>query len=280
MKNIFGINVTDDKENTEFDGNCFKARTVSEPISQQLESMYNIGGELKRKASAPLWLNIIEWIVIFIAIIITLGELKSDVSIKQSWKNAPELIIIGVAAWIVYFLIRLYTSKKIKKVAQSEEFEDYSHDVDKLVDAAMRDLRIPSGAKSIDVISDKYKIKNDKIKQVNYHTYFSHLNLDYFIYVSDGMLCLADFYTVYEIPLTSIASVKQSAKKAMFPAWHKDEDYNSKKYKEFKITMNSQGTYFAPYFKVSINDAKGDFLLLIPNYDQPLFSELTGVFPE
>lgn len=280
MRNVFGINVTNDKDNTEFDGVCFNAREVSALIRGELDSAFETNNEFVKKASLPLWLDIIKLIFMFFAIILTLGELKADVSLKESWNNAPYLIIGCIISWICFLAILIYEKKKQKKIVQSEEFEDNTIDLNEISVKAMEDLGIPTDAKSIDVISDKYKLKDDNIKQVNYHPFYSHMNLDCFIFASNGMLCLADSYNVYEIPLASITSIEESKKRAMFPCWNKDEDYNSKKYKKYKITMNNQGTYFASYFKVIINDIRGEFMLLIPNYDQPLFSEITGIYPK
>lgn len=280
MNNIFGINVTNNKDNTDYDGDIFIRRRVSEETVKQLDAAFNANQQLQKKASIPTWLEIIKLIFMFLAIIITLGILKSDVSLRQGFENAWYLYITGIISLIGFIGLSIYGRRKEKKVIESEELTENIRSSNEIAAAAMQELKFPLEPQSLDVIADKYKIKNDEKKQINFNTYFANVNLDLYVFIEDVNLCLADLYKVYEIPLSSITSMELSKKKASLPFWNKDEEYNSEKYKQFKVVLNSQGTYFTKYYKVNIRDTSGDFVLLIPNYDQPLFSELTGVNPE
>lgn len=275
MKNIFGINVTENKENTEFDGDIFVTRRLSEGTQSKLDSIVNDVEIYEKKANLPLFLQIINLICWFLGIVIGLAIL--DNGIKTAAQNAPYFIYICVIAWITVIFLAITRRKKAKEVGGSSEFEQHIRNTEEIVKEAMTELEIPENCRSIDVIAVKYKVKNGKTKVVNFNPMFKDFNYDMFIFIKGNYLCLAGISSVYEIPVSSLRSIEPCSKKAMFPQWNKEEEYNSPTYKPYKVVENSQGTYYAHCFKVVISDISGDFELIIPNYDQPVFSEITGL---
>lgn len=279
MKNIFGIDVTENKENIDFDGDSFIIRRVSADLNESLEKMCSDNAIFEKLSfiSAPLY--IVYCICWFLGIVILGGVLQSGFDVLSAIQSAPFLISIGAAAWIGVITIGIYKRKKEKRIVQSDGFEQYIDAAMQTIHAAREDLRIPPDSKSIDCIAVKYKHKNGRKKQVSFHPMFTHWNLDKFIFIEKDALCLADLYAVHAIPLSSIRSMELCKKKAMFPNWYKEESPHSKTYGSYKIIAN-QSAYYARYYKIRIADARGDFELFIPNYDQPFFSEITGVFPD
>ncbi len=275
MKNIFGIDITENKENTAFDGDAFVTRILSSDRQNRLDSIVNDRENYEKKADLPLFLKIINIICWFLGIVI--GVAIIDAGIRTAARNAPYFIYICVIAWITVIFLAVTKRKKAKEVGESSEFEQHIHDMEEIANESMAELEIPENSRSIDVIAVKYKVKNSKMKIVNFHPMFKHLNFDMFIFMKGNYLCLADLSSVYEIPISSLRSIEPCSKKAMFPRWNKEEEWNSHTYKPYKVIMNSQGTYFASCFKVVISDISGDFELIIPNYDQPVFSEITGL---
>ena len=49
MNNIFGINVTNNKDNTDYDGDIFIRRRVSEETVKQLDAAFNANQQLQKK---------------------------------------------------------------------------------------------------------------------------------------------------------------------------------------------------------------------------------------
>ncbi len=50
--------------------------------------------------------------------------------------------------------------------------------------------------------------------------------------------------------------------------------------KKYKIKKNSYDNYSAKYYKVKISDMKGEFYILIPDYDWEIFNNLAHVHIE
>lgn len=131
----------------------------------------------------------------------------------------------------------------------------------------------------MNVLAERYVIKDGKPKRKDIGL-TQYVNLSMFAYINGDQLCLDDASSVWEIPLSSIRSIELVKKRVSFPDWTKPEPYDSKSYKPYKITTNQFGHYFARYYCVEISDIRGDFYLLIPEYDGNTFMELMKIHIE
>lgn len=280
MKNLFGVNITESKNNTEYDSSIFVTQKVSQEQSQALDIIGSQQNDLYNNSTIPKWLNIVQLITAAIGIIISLTEiktlLKKEVTLAESYNNAPYLFYIAIICWIIFIILTVINKAKTKKVLNSEEYEEFTENAIDIFEESSRQLNIPQEPETIDVFMFRYKAKNEKDKLVSFGLY-NYTRLDFFAYVQDANFCLATIYEVIAIPLSSIRDIRKAKKRAMFQDWGKEEDYTAKKYKKFKITKNNQGTYFAYYYIVTINDIKGDFELFIPNYDIDIFLNFTSM---
>ena len=105
------------------------------------------------------------------------------------------------------------------------------------------------------------------------------LNLPFFVYEEQGSLCIADAEQVWKIPLVSFRRIYQEKKRTSLPAWIKKESYLSEKYKKYKIKKNDLGLVLCHYYRVEIQDERGDFYLLIPNYEAEILMNLIQLHP-
>lgn len=178
MKNIFGINVTENKENMDFDGEVFVTRRLSADRQSRLDSAVNDREDYEKKANLPLILQIVNIICWFLGIVITLGILTTSGGIRTAAKNAPSLIYICVIAWITVIFLAIGKRKRQRDVVESSEFEQHIHNTEEIVNEAMAELEIPENSRSIDVIAMKYKVKKDGRKIVDFNPMFRFLNCD------------------------------------------------------------------------------------------------------
>lgn len=277
MKNLFGVNITVNEENTYQDGEIF----VTKRITPELEADIDKAGEeninLSKDATIPIWLTIVKYIFILGAVSFTFGIFQGNFS--EGYKNVPWAYWITPFLWIFSIAIIGYEFSKSKKLYNSEEFAEHVEKVNKLTAEAGNYLDIPEEALETDVLMFRYVKKNDEIKLKKFPM-FSHINFSFETYVQNDNLCLSNYRYVMEIPLQSIKSIHMEKKKASFPNWNKEFLFNSKEYKKFKIVCNNQGTYFAHYYSVQIQDIKGDFEFYVPNYDIENICRLTGLKTE
>jgi len=278
MKNLFGINIDncENKENPELDGKIFITQNIPHNLQAQLDEAWDQDDQFKQSLSFPSWFYIIKFVLTLGAICFTMGILKADVSFSEGYRNAPYIYWITPVLWIAFISMIILERKRTKKILSSEDLSEHCRNISSLMCEAEDYLEIPENAFNIDVLMFQYTETGDKQKRKNF-PFFSHINLNCRTYVKNENLCLSDLNCVMEIPLQSLKSVHAEKKKASFPNWYKDEPFNSKTYKPFKITCNNQGNYYAKYYVVEIQDIKGEFELFIPNYDIDRFCSLTGL---
>ncbi|MGN0677512.1 MAG: hypothetical protein ACI4K5_07180 [Ruminococcus sp.] len=276
MKNLFGVDITDNEENFHQDGEIF----ITKRIPSELEQRFDIASEqdtgFEKSANFPMWLIIIKYIFIIGAVSFTLGIFQGDINFAEGYKNAPWVYWITPVLWIVSIVLIVFERSKAKKIYSSQDFSEHVENIISIIQEAEQYLEIPENAFEIDTMLFRYIEKNGEIKRKDFPL-FSHMNFSHKAYIENNNLCLSNLRYVMEIPLQSIKSVHMEKKKASFPEWHKREPFNSKEYKQFKVTCNNQGTYFAKYYSVQIEDISGNFEFYVPNYDIDKICSLTGL---
>ena len=104
-----------------------------------------------------------------------------------------------------------------------------------------------------------------------------------YVFAENGYLCMADLHTVYKIaPLDSFKKIEYITRKSSFDFWTKDEDFDSPKYKEYKISSDKYETvyYIKNLCSLQFELNGEEFELIIPPYDIYAIEELTGLHPE
>lgn len=269
MTNFFGYNITDNKENTRIDGEIFATNTNIE-MKQALETVEN----LREKYELPLALDIIKSICFLVWITVLTGLISAR-SFAEGYRNAPVLCWIGLMCFIVWlplFCIGKARKNRMKKATVEQHIEK----IDDLLDKVKQSFGVPQDADRIDILAERYAIKNGEPKHKSCGL-VDFINLQMFAFVRGENLCLANMEWLWEIPLSSFCSITLVKKIANMPYWNKSEPFNSKKYKSYKIKSNQLGQYFVRYYRVEIVDLKGEFYLLIPEYDGEIFMRLTNL---
>ena len=279
MTNFFGTNITDNKRNTGIDGDIFITRTITEEQSLEIEQSLMEQAGFEKKRELPLLLEIVKTIC-FVFWLLVLGGMISagdgEPGFAQGYRNAPLLFWIGLLCFLVW--LTLFCTEKVrrKKAVNSAAFEHHIETVNALKQKVERSLEIPQDAYEVDVFLERYILKNGEPKHRDFGL-VAYLNLPMSAFVRGGNLCLANMERVWEIPLSSFRSVTLEKKRPNFPYWNKSEPIHSEKYKPYKIARNQPGQYFARYYRVEIADPKGEFYLLIPEYDGGIIMELTNL---
>lgn len=279
MTNFFGFNVTKGQESDEMDSIVFVTRTVSAEESEKLAQFQQENEQLEKKASLPVGLRVLKGICWFVWLIVLLGILKSDVSFVQGYRNAPILHWVCGFCFIIWLALVIYGRVLMKQTVNTAEFSEHMAHADKLAQDVRRALDVPENAESIDILAEQYIMKNGEPKHRD-SGLVAYINYDMFIFERNGNLCLADTEHIWEIPLSSLSSMTLEKKRYSYPEWHKSEPPSSKKYKPYKITTNSYGHYFSRCYRIIISDVRGEFYLLIPEYDGELFTSVTHLHTE
>ncbi len=279
MKNVFGFDISNKKDDYVEDGIIFVTKVINEELREVVDDSYKETKKFENKSQLPLALRIIKTICGFIALIFFVGVLRSGVSLKEGYQNAPYVYWIGSLALLIWVILFCISKKLYNTVIKNVEFQEHLDDLEEILTKKKEDLDIPEDAKNIDVFLERYAVKKGKIKQKNF-TLAVYVNMEVAIYVKDNQLCLSDLEKVWSIPLASFKSIELQPKKASCLFWNKEEAPNSEKYKKYKIKTNSNNQVFTKYYKIDIEHELENFYLLIPIYDGDIFMDLVNIEPK
>lgn len=279
MVNFFGMDITENNKNEEYAGKAFcTMKTPADKLSR-IERILGNAEELDRKRDLPLPLQIIKDICGFITVIdlICVPIVLIRKTFPAMYRNAPAIVWLMGICPIVWLLLTVMALSKAKTVEDSAEFSDLKKKSFRLMDDIKEALNIPEDAKEIEVLQSRFVMKDGKEK-LKASGICPYINNQLWAFIRENDLCLADVYGVWEIPLSSIRSVEYDDSNYMlFPNWFKEEPYDSEIYRQYEVRNDGMGRYMTKTYRVTINDPKGDFYILIPDYDGQAFMDLTGI---
>ena len=280
MKKAFlCVNITENEDNEIIDGSDLVTGRISAEQERSLQKVMEDATDiLMKKAKLPLWLRITSWISGAVAFLIVVGILKSDTDLKTAYYNAAPLFYIAGVTAVIWATISLFGFFKNKKVMDSDETKNVIKRAEDYASSLYSYLGVPADAKKVDVFMMWYKKKNGerKIKKIVDET---HQNHEYRMFIADEDLCVADACTKYSIPLHGLTSLTRVDKKAVVSDWNKDEPYNDKKYKPYKITTDKYETnyFFRYYISLSFSANGDEYEMFLPPYEADVITSLTGL---
>ncbi len=97
MKNIFGIDITENENNKCFDGDVFVSQRLFPELQRKMDSCFGSPDEIKSKSNLYLVIEIIYYLLIIVTIIFVKSDIellfdyifKDGISFKTAFNNAP-----------------------------------------------------------------------------------------------------------------------------------------------------------------------------------------------
>lgn len=271
IKNIFGICFVKGQEEGVIDGTPFATACVSEQQERLMQESADEIDSLQKKGSLPIGLQIVKMLVgtgIFLCALNFVFRLL-EVGFQQTIDELWIILLIALFLLLLYLPLMFVQRKRSREVAETVENTLLLERTESLYQASRQQLGIPDDAQEVDIISTVYRIKNGREK-ILYTQNFSAS-----VYHKSECLCFADTTQVYSIPLSSIRESVMVKKQITLPNWNKEDAYNSKKYKPYRIRENNIGQYFIRhYLSIRIAEERGEFEIMIPEYDVPVIEPL------
>lgn len=277
IKPIFGIDVTDDKKNSVFDGDEFITRTASKQRVEEYESKRENLEQTLEKSKLPLWLQIVEGLCSVFFLLVLVATAKAG--FNTAMKNAPYLVISGALCgviWLILFLVSKVREKKVLKEECADQkagavFEDYK--------SLQSELDVPGNAAEMDVLVFRYKLKNGKLRpHASALQSTAYMNVSVRIFADSDTVHIAELENVYSFKKSEISAITVVKKRISVSNWTKDEDPRKGRFKPYKMTvMNTGDVSFKPYYILEIIHEGQLFGLYFPCYELETVEKITGL---
>ena len=271
MKNFFGFNVgaADEHGLPAADAKAFIADRTPPDVLEELAQTREKIVRADKKGSLPAWVTVLAWVFLIVAfcciasIVGNIGEL----SLSEMYAKAAWVFYVGGASLSVFAAIMLFGWRRSRKAAADPSLEQINGEAGRALGRVKECLHIPPDAKEIDLFAKYYRIgKNGKIK--NASTFFNYVNMSFYVYTRGENVCFSSLEFTMSVPRGAFVSYRRIDKNAMFTRWNKAENFNSPRYKAYKIRANSMGALFVkPYYSALLNTTEGEFEIIFPSYE-------------
>ncbi len=287
MKPFIGIDITENKNNDVINGKEFVVQETSKELYNAYDRATDEIGGFHKKATMPLWFRIIHRIIGIGALIVSTSLVKvvlnndGIATFVKVLKEMPWFVLIGVICWIAFGFMTYFGRKKIKEIAESDEFNHTQSKAESISNSIYAELGVPPQAPFVDVLSFQYKIKDGKLKPKGKEAKMvPFINIAFKIHSDGQKLYLTEMESKYAFELSELKGIKIIKERGVVQSWNKDEDYNKGEYKQYKITKNDYGYYFKHYCILELEHNGELWEIYFPDYELPVFEQNTGLKAE
>lgn len=273
MKNVFGMKVTKGEQSSSFDGAIFITKRLDEEKQETMDQVSEETENQLAKLGLSFPAKLTKYICFGIGMIILAALLRADVSFAEAFRNVPWLFYLGGIAFVIAGFLQIMEWKIRKKHMNSEEFSEHLEKAEQTVGEAKRVLGIPENAFDVDILSFLYKEKkNGKIVSALPSNYVA---LDMYVYADEESLYIADCSAVFSFPRKALGEFELRKKRISINEWNKEDGYNSKQYREYKLTEDNMGNiWMKKCYALTVSAEEEAYELLIPPYDVQTVADL------
>lgn len=278
LKPFLGIDLTEDKNNTQLHGDALLIQRPSAGLSQALESSSESANATLEKSKLPLPLRIIQYVCGFSALLMATGILRADVSLMQGYRNAPWIYWGAAICAVIWLILWLWSKQKANTVLREEESTMTLSNLERVSRAIYTELGVPADAKQVDILSFYYKTKDGNIKVCEKGMQIGqYLNPVFHIFSDSDNLYLANLEGKYAFPLSSVVRLHTVRKHIRIAGWNKEEKFNEGMYKQYKLTTDNFGCIHCKhYYILEINFNGESWGIYFPPYELPVFEEMAS----
>lgn len=285
MNNLFSVDKTGDKNATDFDQNPYVVAHVSEEVRHKLATAFAFDEprsvEPKSDAEKATVRKSRIFGIISVAFLAA-GIVFILLADRGNWYAAsPFLHIVDVAlllACIVFNFLSRRMTQKMGRMSSTTAKEDIASATERLKAAAAeaaRELGVPDGAVSLEILPYHYKQNGDKIVRVGKKDRFDNISVS--AWVEGGMLSLATAQELFRVPLSELRGYREHDVDFEIDYWLKADECTADKYAAYNI--RSAGLFAKrchTYYSVEID---GDYEFFVPGYDLSVLKGLVELTP-
>lgn len=263
--NIFDFNVEKESEDFDIDGASFISSRISEPLMRRIQDGREKLMHIEKQGTLSAWLQIVEIFASVVVAITVIGTLGAHVPLRQALKNGFWIYIACSVCLVIWIILSIAERVKKKRALENAQNEALILALTETYQEAKKEFGTPDTAVDIDVLCQRYRMKNGKRKIA--HKMYDYGNPCVCFYCQNGDLYFETLSTKITVPMGSIVKVKKIKRNALLPQWNKEETPDSRAYKPFKIKAVNGLLYIKSYYSILIDEDGQEYEILIPDYD-------------
>lgn len=279
MKPVFGIDLTENKKNTQIDGQVFRVQAPSPALMQALENSTKKSQATVKRSQLPLALRIVQYTSGLLAACTLMGVGRADVTFEQAYENAPWVFWMGGICFAIWLVLWILGKVKSKSVLSTEESSQTFSHLESVANSIYTELGVPAEAKEVDVLSFFYKMKNGKMKLCERGMQVAPYFLaNYKLFADNQTLYFVNLDGKYAFPKSEMKGIRRVKKHIRVMGWNKDTQPNEGIYKQYKLTTDQYGCVHSKTYGILKLEHNGQgYELYIPCYELPRIEKLTGL---
>ena len=272
MKELFGVNRTDNKKNRVCDGEELVTRRADEALKQRREALNGVLSDEAQKARLPGILALLRIVALVAGVVCSTIALFADGALKYVTGVAGVLLCACAAVLTVYEKVR---SSSIGRTEQTVGLDGVGAVWS--AEAAKR-LGVPDSAKKIDVFIYSYKnVKGENRVQDGRLI----VNAPMYAFVDQDKFCIFDGEKRYDILRSAVKRVERVEEKLTAFGWNRSDKFREEQYpyKKFKIKADEKSgdLTYKFYYKIVFIGANNEYCLRVPSHEADTVTALTGL---
>ena len=277
MKIVFGIDQTEDRSNSVFDGDVFIEKTVDEGQKKLLEEIRKKTAADERAQATPRWVMYLRTAMsaVFFVCAFVLARRAMDTSFTEMIKDRLWLFILGVVSALSYVGISVYEIKRRNRTVRDTDDGELKRMMQDAESRSYAMLGVPDSSPEADVLAAVYRLEGDRIIQGN--RLYSFINMVFRIFRDDRYMYLANYENLYRFPLKDMSGIVRFEGKVTVPNWTKDVSFEEPPFDQYKIGSIRDGSiYYESNYALRIKKGTELYILNFPPYELPVFEEMSG----
>lgn len=281
MKPVFGIDITENKNNDSMHAEKFIGARVSPEYREALSSSSEQAEETLKKAKLPVLLGILRLIGLLCGGygILTFLNDMSEIGFKNAFERTPLVFFIGIIGIAAFIMISILGAARERRILEGSDAAALAENIQDIAAKIYSELGVPNNAKNVDVLLFKYKLQGGEITpKADALSLTPYINFECKAFVNNNALSLADLEQRYDFPIAQMRAIHKVDKRISVPTWNKPHHHASEEYKVFKLKKdNMDCIHFKPYYILELIADGESYGIYFPSYEIDSLRALTGL---
>ena len=263
MKELFGVNVTEDSGNREKDGAGAASAVSYVSAAEGLQPAERPAADAML-TPLPAWARTAT-LILSIAFVLLTGHLVQTKGNPQPGRWA--VVVLDVLLAVACIAVRVVARSKDLRMTNRKEDQEKASRLRETAKAGMEQMNVPENAPEVDLFTYRYRTKNGKNEACDRTAgqYDPQIGT---VFCENGVLSVADTEMRFDIPLTDILGLEMVHQRVSMSSWNKDEACNRGRYRAWRLREDNMGRgWMDSWGKLTVRLKGEEYELRFPPYE-------------